>query len=90
MPLRYRKVDIIHLINYFINTESTTNVQISKEVMNKLLSHEWYGNVRELKNIFSYMLAMKKGNVITLDDLPSESYFENSYRSEKVSNCNSL
>lgn len=86
VPLRYRKVDIIHLINYFINTESTTNVQISKEVMDKLLSHEWYGNVRELKNIFSYMLAMKKGNVITLDDLPSESYFENSYRSEKVRN----
>ena len=79
VPLRYRKSDIVHLINYFVITETTENIQISNQVMNKLLSYEWDGNVRELKNVFGYMVAMKRGNVITLDDLPNESYFKESY-----------
>ncbi|MBS4537678.1 sigma 54-interacting transcriptional regulator [Clostridium sp. D2Q-11] len=75
-PLRERKEDIIDLMNYFIKTETREDIKISKEVIEMLLKYNWYGNIRELKNILSYMMAVREGNQITLRDIPDESFFQ--------------
>jgi DNA-binding NtrC family response regulator len=54
-PLRERREDIVFLASYFISQfcrEMNKNKpSISPEVENILLSYEWKGNVRELKNV---------------------------------------
>lgn len=75
-PLRERKEDIMDLINYFISTETREDIKISKDVIEKLLYYDWYGNIRELKNILSYMLAVRESNNITIKDIPDKSFFQ--------------
>ncbi|WP_034430345.1 sigma 54-interacting transcriptional regulator [Caldisalinibacter kiritimatiensis] len=75
-PLRERKEDLIELMNYFIKIETTENIKISDEVIKELLKYDWYGNVRELKNTLSYMLAVREGNTLTLKDIPDRGFFK--------------
>lgn len=64
-PLRKRKGDIIQLARYFLNNLNEENMHINKkftpEFEEHLLSQEWSGNVRELKNIVqrAYYMADK-------------------------------
>ncbi len=62
-PLRRRKEDIPHLIDYFLEdyTERfhcNTSLTIDGALMDKMRAHEWPGNVRELQNILKRMLVM--------------------------------
>ncbi|RKD33511.1 sigma 54-interacting transcriptional regulator [Thermohalobacter berrensis] len=75
-PLRERKEDITQLIKYFIKTETREDIKIADEVIKKLKKYDWYGNVRELKNILSYMLAVRDNNYITLKDIPDRGFFK--------------
>jgi len=75
-PLRERKSDINDLMNYFIMVETSEDIKISKEVMEELKKYDWYGNVRELKNTLTYMLAVKEGNLMTLEDIPHKGFFQ--------------
>lgn len=84
LPLRERKDDIIELIQYFINTETREKISISEDVFTTLLKYNWYGNVRELKNTISYILAVKENNQITLNDLPSISFFKGNSDDEEA------
>ena len=40
--------------------------------MQVLLSYDWCGNVRELRNVLEAYVINCKGNVIKIDDLPQE------------------
>ncbi|MTI71313.1 MAG: AAA family ATPase [Firmicutes bacterium] len=75
-PLRERKEDIIALMKYFISTETRADIKISKEVIKELLNYDWYGNVRELKNILSYMLAVRDEDTIKSKDIPDRGFFQ--------------
>ncbi|QZY54771.1 sigma 54-interacting transcriptional regulator [Crassaminicella profunda] len=75
-PLRERKIDIPKLMDYFIKVETTEDIKISYEVMNELLKYDWYGNVRELKNTLTYMLAVREGRNLTLKDIPDKGFFQ--------------
>ncbi|MYL54726.1 PAS domain-containing protein [Pontibacillus yanchengensis] len=70
-PLRERVNDIPPLIEHFIKEQAHEPVSISQEVMDSLIRNKWYGNVRELKNTISYMLAVREKEKITLEDLPN-------------------
>ncbi|MCM3081519.1 sigma 54-interacting transcriptional regulator [Brevibacillus invocatus] len=74
--LRNRKADIPHLVKVFLRQSGRSHMQIMPEVMEHLIRYQWNGNVRELKNIIDYMLAVCDDSSITLDDLPSESFFQ--------------
>lgn len=39
--------------------------------MNRLIQHEWLGNVRELKSIMDYMLTICENQFITENDIPT-------------------
>ena len=74
--LRERKEDIFPLIQYFVenfNKKIGRNIrEVSNEALSLMLDHNWPGNIRELKNVMENMVITAKGNVISVNDLPSE------------------
>lgn len=72
-PLRERKEDLPELVNIFINTKCSDfgikSKQISSDAMDKLLSYEYPGNIRELSNIIERALIVSKGNVIRANEI---------------------
>jgi two-component system response regulator AtoC len=75
-PLRERKEDIFPLIEYFVQSfnkkigRSISNV--SNEALKLLIDHDWPGNIRELKNVIEHMIITTKGDVISIESLPTE------------------
>ncbi|ANE45169.1 Fis family transcriptional regulator [Paenibacillus swuensis] len=76
--LRKRKEDISRLIRHFTRVTGRDSVVILPEVLHRLTQYEWFGNIRELKNTLDYMLAVCDGDVVTLDDIPEEHFFQRS------------
>jgi len=77
-PLRERLEDILLLTNAFVREfgekYDKPNLEISDTVMSVLLSCEWEGNIRELKNTIEHAVAMATHNKIVLEDLPGTVY----------------
>jgi two-component system response regulator GlrR len=70
-PLRERKEDIPPLVDHFLKK---FNEKMKKEVkgiaplaMQKLMIHDWPGNIRELENTMEYAVAMTQLDTITAD-----------------------
>ncbi len=82
-PLRERKEDIPAILQQFAETERVGAVVIDPQVIEELGSYDWYGNVRELKNTFMYMLAVSNGHTITKDCIPDKGFFK-SYQIEST------
>ncbi len=72
-PLRQR-ADLITLLERIVDAENDTNesVRLTEEVCRLLLSYQWPGNIRQLKNTIRSALALCDDNLITLADLPPE------------------
>jgi len=72
-PLRERKEDIIPLAEYFIQyyaREFNKPIpQMSREFKSALLSREWKGNVRELKNTIERVMILFKEGTLSLQHL---------------------
>jgi transcriptional regulator with PAS, ATPase and Fis domain len=75
-PLRERREDIAALIQYYLKLNSDkygcAPKNISDKAMQFLREHPWPGNIRELKNLIEKLVILSKGDLIDLDDLPSE------------------
>ena len=75
-PLRERKEDIFPLIEYFVeffNKKIGRNISnVSNKALNLLIDYDWPGNIRELKNVIEHMVIMSKGDVIGMQNLPTE------------------
>jgi len=73
-PLRDRKEDIPALIDHFIalfNGRNRRGVRgLSREAMNRLMSHSFPGNVRELENLIERAVVLCRGDLILERDLP--------------------
>jgi len=75
-PLRQRVRDLDELVNYFLKVEGGPDLSIHPEVIKKLKEFNWYGNIRELKNTISYMLAVCEDKTIRFEDIPDDLFFE--------------
>ena len=75
-PLRNRKEDIPILLEHIANTMTVSNVLFSEDLIVRLTQYDWMGNVRELKNTINYMLAVRTGDCLTVDELPDENFFK--------------
>ena len=54
-----------------INRELHTNVHyVHKDAMDRLLSYDWPGNIRELENALTRAVVLAKGDSLTLANLP--------------------
>jgi two-component system response regulator PilR (NtrC family) len=75
-PLRERKEDIPALVRHLVsryNRELGKKIQgVDNSTMKLLLSHDWKGNVRELKNAVERAMIFCDRGTIGVDDLPAE------------------
>ncbi len=73
-PLRERKEDIPHLVDFFIqrlSRKSSRKVQtLSPEAMRIFMNYSWPGNVRELKSALEYSFVLAEGENIEARHLP--------------------
>ncbi|MCP4623553.1 MAG: PAS domain S-box protein [bacterium] len=72
-PLRQRPVDIIQMVEYFVNIynkEYKVQRRISPEAMVKLQAYKFPGNVRELQNIVKNAVVLSEGDL--LDEILSD------------------
>lgn len=80
-PLRERKGDILLIVDYFIQFYNETmgkNIKGLSEITSDiLLSYSWPGNVRELKNVIESAFNLCQTDLITLYDIPSYIYENN-------------
>ena len=72
-PLRERKEDIVDLAIHFVRHYRQA---FKKEIdflpdtlINKLLLHDWPGNIRELENVIQRAVLMAKNSIITEQDM---------------------
>ncbi|MBU4471642.1 MAG: sigma 54-interacting transcriptional regulator [Desulfobacteraceae bacterium] len=75
-PLRERREDIPLLVYYFLNIFSNrTGKQfegIEEEEMKRLISYDWPGNIRELKNVIERACILSKGSYPRIPELDNE------------------
>jgi len=71
-PLKERKEDIPLLVGHFLrkHQEGSGRYQILPEVMERLQSYPWPGNIRELENVVQQMMIFCHNRTIRLRDLP--------------------
>ena len=75
-PLRERRDDIPRLAYHFLRSfcrQTGKRIEgFSNDALEVLINHDWPGNVRQLQNTCRWLTVMSPGQVIHLDDLPSE------------------
>lgn len=77
--LAERREDIVDLVNYFVEqialTSGMPKRKVGDDAMAVLQTHDWPGNVRQLRNNVERMMILAAGepeSVITLDMLPPD------------------
>jgi two-component system response regulator HydG len=71
--LRDRGEDVIVLARHFLRILQTGKQRVddfSEQALARLREYSWPGNIRELRNAIERGLAMARGNLIELGDLP--------------------
>ncbi|WP_459195888.1 sigma 54-interacting transcriptional regulator [Wukongibacter baidiensis] len=72
-PLRERKEDLFQLICTIMNSLNKKyheNKKVSQPVIDRLLSYDWPGNIRELENTLERLVVLSYGKNISIEDLP--------------------
>jgi two-component system response regulator HydG len=74
--LAERNQDIPLLIEHFVKIHAARHhkqiTSMTAAARRRLLSHQWTGNVRQLKNTIESMVVVDYDEVLDLDDLPDE------------------
>ncbi|MBN2736459.1 MAG: sigma-54-dependent Fis family transcriptional regulator [Spirochaetales bacterium] len=68
-PLRERKTDIPILAAYFIEQVNKSKKTLSPEALEKLINHEWQGNIRQLRNVIQRAILLSNDNKISENDI---------------------
>lgn len=72
-PLRERPEDILLLAEHFLaERPSLAPMRLSTDAANALGGYTWPGNVRELRHVIQRAVMLTSGDVIELQDLPSD------------------
>jgi DNA-binding NtrC family response regulator len=75
-PLRERGDDVALLVHHFLDrarSERGSRITgLSDEAMQRLLAHDWPGNIRELENLIERLLVLNTAGEIGIDELPAD------------------
>lgn len=75
-PLRQRREDIVllveHFLNYFCTRHHRSLKTVDNEALQVLISANWPGNVRQLRNVIERLVVTVGSDNISADDLPAE------------------
>ncbi|MDZ4657353.1 MAG: sigma-54 dependent transcriptional regulator [Bythopirellula sp.] len=86
--LRDRSQDIPLLIDHFIKLHSQRHHKEIKSITTaarrRLMTYDWPGNVRQLKNIIESMVVVDYDQVLDVDDLPEELAGTNNHTTMEV------
>jgi DNA-binding NtrC family response regulator len=72
-PLRDRKEDIVYLFDHFMRTRLPPGARVptlSAAGVERMLAHDWPGNVREVRNLVERLLIDPPAGDIPVEDLP--------------------
>jgi DNA-binding NtrC family response regulator len=87
-PLRERKEDIPLLTDHFVQKFSAQFGRgiegFGEEAMERLLSYDWPGNIRELMNLIERIFIDPPGEKIAVADLPESMHYPAAVRHENV------
>ena len=64
-----RREDIPDLAHYLLKRKNYRNPDLSDEVINLLVSYNWPGNIRELKNILERAMILAAGETIEIEHI---------------------
>ncbi len=70
-PLRNRRGDVLALAEHFVRLFSPRGCQMgfTPAAVDRLQTHSWPGNIRELRNAIHRAILLKRGPLIDADDL---------------------
>jgi DNA-binding NtrC family response regulator len=75
-PLRERRSDIVLLVEHFrqkFNERLKKSFEgVEPEALDRLTSHHWPGNIRELENVLERTMLFASGPILRAADLPPE------------------
>ncbi len=72
-PLRERREDIPLLVSHFLRKfTKDAGVSVQQETLDVLMSYGWPGNVRELESVIERASVLRRGDVLTPNDLPDK------------------
>ena len=75
-PLREHKEDIPMLIDHYLKLSAEDNGRqlngIASDATAVLMSYDWPGNIRELRNCVERMVVLSRGTVLTVSDIPRD------------------
>jgi len=74
-PLRERREDIPLLLHHFLQSlcaqVGRESITLDPELKRYLETHDWPGNVRQLRNCLESMVVLARSDVLTMSDLPA-------------------
>jgi two-component system NtrC family response regulator len=71
-PLRERRDDIPLLARYFLKKFNSAAVEVDSAALSALRAYGWPGNVRELENVIERASVLRRGDLVSLADLPEK------------------
>ena len=75
-PLREHREDIPTLIDHYLKLASEDNGRkltgIANDATAVLVSYDWPGNIRELRNCIERMVVLARGTTLTVSDIPHD------------------
>lgn len=71
-PLRERKDKALLISNILTAENNGVPVKLDGDAFDVLMSFSWPGNIRQLRNVLRYALAVAEGEAVQLYDLPPE------------------
>jgi DNA-binding NtrC family response regulator len=75
-PLRERREDIeplcSHFLRLFVSQHRTAAITLSPEAMDRLVQHDWPGNIRQLRNVVERLVLKANEPVVGATQLPPE------------------
>jgi len=93
-PLRERKEDLLSLINFFFkNCEIEQKKKIAvidDKVMEFLLSYNYPGNIRELRNIIERLVVLSENGSVSFLDLPEYNPLNYDKKSDRNNNTDKV
>ena len=74
MPALRDRADKAALVRHFFAQESaaTPGLTLTEELVRALCAHSWPGNMRQLRNVLTGMIALRAGNALDIGNLPED------------------
>lgn len=74
LPALRERGDKEYVISSVLKSENTSceDIQFERQAYQLLLEYSWPGNIRQLKNVLKYAIAIKEGSTITINDFPAD------------------